>query len=73
MIHKGQILPNGATVIDIDSKITSYGREYYVLADRGHEYVTWAIDPNRPDSTSWGHYYKDLEAARDSLYDRCGR
>ncbi len=74
MIERGQILPNGATVIDIDSKITNWGREYYVLADLGHEYVTWAIDPARPESTCWGHYYdKDLEAAQNGLYSRCGR
>tara|TARA_B100000513_G_C11834486_1_gene163699 strand:+ start:447 stop:686 length:240 start_codon:yes stop_codon:yes gene_type:complete len=74
MIDKGQILPNGATVIDIDSKITPYGREYYVLADRGHEYVTWAVDPNRPASTCWGHYYdKDLETAQKGLWSRCNR
>ena len=73
MIDKGQILPNGATVIDIDSKITPYGREYYVLADSGYEFVTWWINPEQPNSTSWGYYFDDLKDARNSLYSRCNR
>ena len=74
MINIGQILPNGATVLDIDSRITRFGRDYYVLADFGHEYVTWAVDPARPESTCWGHYHdKDLAEAQKDLYSRCGR
>lgn len=64
MINKGQILPNGATVLDIDSRITRFGRDYYVLADFGHEYVTWAVDPARPESTCWGSLLQQGSGSR---------
>ena len=60
--YLGTELPNGARVIDISKK--PYVDDWYVLClFRKNEYVTWWIDPDRPDSTGHGHYHWDLESA----------
>jgi len=60
--YLGTELPNGARVIDISKK--PYVDDWYVLClFRKNEYVTWWIDPDRPDSTGHGHYHRDLESA----------
>tara|TARA_B110000444_G_scaffold242059_1_gene259026 strand:- start:101 stop:397 length:297 start_codon:yes stop_codon:yes gene_type:complete len=80
MIKKGQTLPNGATVLDISHR-TNYGssqgnKDYYVLCQRSgsscEQYVTWWVDPAKPDSTSSGRYSKDYLSALDDFISRCG-
>jgi|10_taG_2_1085330.scaffolds.fasta_scaffold260205_1 hypothetical protein len=69
MITIGTELPNGATVLQVKSN--DIGDTHVLcLSDRG-EFVTWWINPDRLDSTSWGHYHNDnLESALKGFKDR---
>ena len=50
----GMMLPNGARVI--------LHNDNYVLAQNNKkEFVTWAWNPEEPDSTAWGHYFQPNE------------
>lgn len=51
----GKQLANGATVLAQTDNV--------VLAENGHEYVTWQVDPQ--GNTYWGHYFPGLTV--DSL------
>tara|TARA_B100000809_G_scaffold178827_1_gene176479 strand:- start:198 stop:485 length:288 start_codon:yes stop_codon:yes gene_type:complete len=61
----GTLLPNDANVICHDDN--------FVLAGYRGEYVTWAWDSSRPDSTCWGHYFtnEQLGEAAEDFYSRC--
>jgi len=82
MITVGQILPNGATVLDISYKATWYGgcrnKDYYVLCklddskEQLYPFATWWIDPARPESTSSGNYSQSFSYAMDDFIARCG-
>ena len=83
MITVGQILPNGATVLDISHKSTRFGnnrgnKDYYVLCklddseEHFYPFVTWWIDPDRPESTSSGNYSQSFSYAMDDFIARCG-
>lgn len=50
-------LPNGFTVVDYRDMP---GKTGVVLARRGAEWATWALNPERPESTVSGHYFTDL-------------
>ena len=68
MVKIGTELPNGATVLQVKSNNLSHT---YVLCLFRAEFVTWWINPDRLDSTSWGHYYNDnLESALEGLKER---
>tara|TARA_R100000808_G_scaffold19513_1_gene42331 strand:+ start:1085 stop:1372 length:288 start_codon:yes stop_codon:yes gene_type:complete len=67
--YVGAELPNGARVIDIQKK-TNFEDWYVLCLFRKGEYVTWWLDPDRPDSTGLGHYHWDLESAVADLKTR---
>lgn len=75
-LHKtGDQLPNGSTVVVIT---TDPAGDAYVLANNGHEYVTWAYDPSTGHTGS-GHYpapqsltLAALDAAVADLRERVG-
>lgn len=70
--YLGTELPNGALVIDIKRHPEKLDGWHVLCLFRKDEYVTWWIDPNRPDSTGMGHYNRDLESAVLDLKYRCG-
>ena len=55
----GNVLPNGAIVIEIDDKVI-LAKNNCGTAD---EYVTWRWDGKDPASTHWGRYHKTLSMA----------
>ena len=68
MVKIGTELPNGATVLQV--KTNDLGDTYVLCLFRA-EFVTWWINPDRLDSTSWGHYYNDnLKSALEGLKER---
>ena len=61
----GDVLHNGATVIEFTDKA--------ILAKWVNEitpYVTWRYFNDDPRSTSWGHYFSNLEDAVKDYEER---
>jgi hypothetical protein len=64
----GTRLRNGATLIAFK---TGRERQGVVLAMRGGEYVTWAVDTRTGDAY-WGHYFQQDFAAAAADYQKRG-
>lgn len=70
----GEEIRPGIYILDIGQRSTS--GDIYVLcfnpANSVHKFVTWAFDPDRPASTSSGHYLFTIEEASDDMNARLG-
>lgn len=64
-------LANGATVVAFcESSRSNTG---IVLAHRDgayQPYVTWLYNPGHSDSTTWGHYFDNLDEAWEDFVER---
>lgn len=65
----GQILPNGARVVDMNYRL---GTITYLCYWEGNHmpWVTWKANETSPDATYWGHYFNNEEDALENFRKR---
>lgn len=70
-VRLNETLPNGATVVAFAE--SSRGKAGIVLAHKEgayQPYVTWFYNPGNSDSTTWGHYFDNLDEAWEDFIER---
>jgi hypothetical protein len=68
-MEAGQVLPNGATVVDRNYR---RGQITYLCYLEGnlHPWVTWQAREDAPGETFWGHYFKSKSDALEDFKTR---
>lgn len=74
MVQIGDKLPNGAIIIDMETKAPNDALVLCVMPGRSFDrYIAWRMDPRAPDSTVSGVYLSRLEHAVVAFNERAGR